>query len=197
MHKRRAILDAAERELAQRGSYAMTMASVARAAGVATGTLYLYFADKQALLAAVQEQVMVAATTAVNHGDDVSQPLAQRLSGYWLRLYRYFVANPDALRCWMFYIHSPECDRVALMARQEQLFAPLIALMEEMRQRALVKPWPVQLLALFALDSAVALAEKQHLGLIPDVDETTLASLASASWRAIALNSATLEGALT
>lgn len=195
MDKRQAILDAAERELAQCGSHAMSMASVARAAGVATGTLYLYFADKKALLAAVQEQVMVAATTAVNRGDDLNLPLTQRLSGYWLRLYRYFVGNPDALRCWMFYIHSPECDRLALVARQEQLFAPLISLMEEMRRGGLVKPWPLQLLGLFALDSAVALAEKQHLGLIPAVDDSTLHQLATVSWQAIALNSATCEGA--
>ncbi|MBQ1784025.1 MAG: TetR/AcrR family transcriptional regulator [Gammaproteobacteria bacterium] len=195
MDKRQAILEAAERELAQCGSHAMTMASVARAAGVATGTLYLYFADKKALLQAVQEQVMVAATTAVNSGDDPAQHFTQRLSGFWLRLYQYFVANPDALRCWMFYIHSPECDRLALVARQEQLFAPLIDLMDQMRQRGLVKPWPLQLLGLFALDSAVALAEKQHLGLIPAVDDVTLGQLATASWQAIALNSATCEGA--
>ena len=86
-------------------------------------------------------------------------------------------------------------DRLALVARQEQLFAPLIELLDQMRQGGLVKPWPLQLLGLFALESAVALAEKQHLGLIPAVDDETLRQLATASWQAIALNSATCEGA--
>lgn len=191
MTKRQAILSAAQHELADRGSHAMTMAAVARRAGVATGTLYLYFSDKRALLAALQEQVMRTTAEAVCGGDDPSRPIAERIPCYWLRLYRFFVVHPELLRCWLYYVHAPECDRSEVMARQNDLFAPLVSLLDEARLAGLVKPWPAELLALIALDSAVALAEKQHLGFMPTLTDATLQQLATAGWQAIAMNTVT------
>ncbi len=46
---RRRLLEAATRLFAERGLHAVTSAAIARAAGVATGTFYLHFPDKQAL----------------------------------------------------------------------------------------------------------------------------------------------------
>jgi len=51
--RRRAILTAAERHFADVGFEAFSMARVARQAGVAKGTLYLYFQTREALLMAV------------------------------------------------------------------------------------------------------------------------------------------------
>lgn len=51
--KRRAILDAALVEFAAHGFAAARLDDVARRAGIAKGTLYLYFADKEALFEAL------------------------------------------------------------------------------------------------------------------------------------------------
>lgn len=51
--KKNAILDAAEKIIAEKGPYIMTMDEIAREADVATGTLYLYFKNKTSLCAAV------------------------------------------------------------------------------------------------------------------------------------------------
>ena len=48
--KRERILDAAERVFAQRGFYAAKVADIAREAGVADGTIYLYFKNKEDIL---------------------------------------------------------------------------------------------------------------------------------------------------
>lgn len=56
--KRKRILDAAEVEIAQRGYYNTTVAMIARRAGVADGTIYLYFANKDAILFALFERAM-------------------------------------------------------------------------------------------------------------------------------------------
>lgn len=52
------LLDAAERTLLERGLAASTVADVADAAGVAKGTLYLYFDSKDALLAALRARYL-------------------------------------------------------------------------------------------------------------------------------------------
>lgn len=55
--KRRAILDAAEKLVAENGMGGMTMGKVAIDADVATGTLYLYFKNKSNLLAVVNSRL--------------------------------------------------------------------------------------------------------------------------------------------
>jgi len=51
--KKKAILDAAEKIIAEKGPYIMTMDEIVREADVATGTLYLYFKNKTSLCAAI------------------------------------------------------------------------------------------------------------------------------------------------
>jgi TetR/AcrR family fatty acid metabolism transcriptional regulator len=56
--KREAILRAATRVFAQRGFFGAQVADVARAAGVAAGTVYLYFRGKDDLLVSIFERTM-------------------------------------------------------------------------------------------------------------------------------------------
>lgn len=55
-NKREAILEAAVRTFAEKGYFASRMHDVARSAGVADGTLYLYFPSKESLLTAILEE---------------------------------------------------------------------------------------------------------------------------------------------
>ncbi len=52
-NKRERILEAAVVEIAQHGYYQTTIAMIARRAGVADGTIYLYFKNKEELLASI------------------------------------------------------------------------------------------------------------------------------------------------
>ena len=56
--KRQRILDAALRIFAERGFYTAKVSEVARAAGVADGTIYLYFENKDDLLISLFEDRM-------------------------------------------------------------------------------------------------------------------------------------------
>jgi len=66
--RREQLLDAAQQVLLERGLRATTVADVAEAAGVAKGTMYLYYESKDDLLAALRsrylEQVAAALTQA-------------------------------------------------------------------------------------------------------------------------------------
>ena len=56
--KREAILAAALRLIARLGLHATPMSAVAKAAGVAAGTLYLYFPSKEAMINALYLEVL-------------------------------------------------------------------------------------------------------------------------------------------
>lgn len=56
--KREKILDAAIVEIARGGYYDTTVSAIARRAGVADGTIYLYFENKEAILVSIFERAM-------------------------------------------------------------------------------------------------------------------------------------------
>lgn len=56
--KRQRILDSAVVEIARRGYYGTTVANIAGRAGVADGTIYLYFKSKEDLLLSIFERAM-------------------------------------------------------------------------------------------------------------------------------------------
>jgi TetR/AcrR family fatty acid metabolism transcriptional regulator len=56
--KRERILDAAVLEIARRGYYGTTVATIASRAGVADGTIYLYFQSKEEILVSIFERAM-------------------------------------------------------------------------------------------------------------------------------------------
>ena len=56
--KRQRILDAAIVEIARHGYYGTTVATIAGRAGVADGTIYLYFKSKEAILVSIFERAM-------------------------------------------------------------------------------------------------------------------------------------------
>ena len=69
--KRNRILDAAVRVFAKNGFYKTRVADIARAAGVADGTIYLYFASKEDLLVSLFEdrvQRVVVFMEGLSHG---------------------------------------------------------------------------------------------------------------------------------
>lgn len=66
--RRQQLLDAAERVLLDRGLANTTIAEVAEAAGVAKGTVYLYFESKNDLLAALRSRYVEQYTAALAVG---------------------------------------------------------------------------------------------------------------------------------
>ena len=56
--KREKILDAASVEIARSGYFRTTVSAVARRAGIADGTIYLYFKNKESVLVSIFERAM-------------------------------------------------------------------------------------------------------------------------------------------
>jgi AcrR family transcriptional regulator len=91
--RRQQILDAAERVLVRRGLDDMTMADVAQEAGVAKGTVYLYFVSKAELLAELRTRYLDRLIDAMDPGPAGST--AAQLDRFVDELFAFSAANRE------------------------------------------------------------------------------------------------------
>ena len=82
--KLRAIAQATFQRVEQTGLSGLTMAAIAREAGLATSTLYVYFKSKDELLVALYEQAKTETAAMLMLGDDPSAPFRSRFQRMWL-----------------------------------------------------------------------------------------------------------------
>jgi TetR/AcrR family transcriptional regulator, fatty acid metabolism regulator protein len=77
--KRHAILHGAVRVFAEKGFFNATVAEIARAAGVADGTIYLYFKSKDELLLSIFDEKMLALCAAAREAIDAAPSASEAL----------------------------------------------------------------------------------------------------------------------
>ena len=99
--KRRLILDAALRTFADRGYDGTNVPEIARAAGVGTGSVYRYFADKEALVNEVFRDAKLRLRSALLDGMPAPEPddldaAEAWFHELWRRLGRFAAAEPEA-----------------------------------------------------------------------------------------------------
>ncbi len=79
--KTKKILDAAVIEIAHRGYYNTTVSQIARRAGVADGTVYLYYKNKESILVSVFERAMdrfiSEGILKLNNGNEPEEQIAE------------------------------------------------------------------------------------------------------------------------
>ena len=97
-YKRQAIQEAVIRLICREGLKSVTMERVAQETGIAKGTIYLYYRDKQDLLDEVKSSSvapMMKAVEEILRGDD---PPDRRLRSFALAYLRYFDEHRDLFR---------------------------------------------------------------------------------------------------
>ncbi len=75
--RQRQILEHAKRVFAERGFHAASVADICEAAGIGRGTLYQYFANKQAVLTAILRQTLDRVRALMERQSVVGVPLAR------------------------------------------------------------------------------------------------------------------------
>ena len=186
-NKRELILSATQRLMAKHGFHGFSMKKLANEAGVAAGTIYIYFKDKNDLVRQLHEQILIDVADAVFAKHDKSLPLFEQYHQFWWSLWKFCINQPDMVLSKDQFDHLPLEIQKAQQSSAEKLFADMVEMFEQGRQQKLLKPLPDDVLGSLSIETCTALARKQLLGLI-SLDDATIESAISASWDAIAIN---------
>lgn len=187
--KRQAILAATRVLLTQYGFHGFSMKQLAQQAGVAAGTVYLYFKDKEDLIRQLHEQILMDVAECVFADHDTSRPLFEQYRQLWRSLWIFCIDHPDVVLSKDQFDHLPPDMQQVRQANAQRLFAPIFVMFERGRHEKVFKPLPDEVLGSFSIENCAVLARKQLLGQVT-LDDDVLEAAFNASWDAIALASA-------
>jgi TetR/AcrR family transcriptional regulator, multidrug resistance operon repressor len=183
-NKRDLILDATLNLLATRGFHGFSIRDVAQAAKVATGTLYLYFADREDLIEQLHTEIVHRVAQYVFTSHDPEQSLQKQFQGFCMAFWSLFKEQPSIL------LSKSQFDHMPLEAQRSrhqyalEVFAPMTHFFAQGREQGLIKDLPDDILTSLCFEPYFVIARRSMLGLI-DVDDAALEKIIQASWDAI------------
>ena len=182
--KRSRILEAVGQLIAEQGFHGLSMARLAKCAGVAAGTLYLYFDDKDDIIREYYDEIHQAVAARLLDGFDRSLPLFEQYRFMWLQVRDFLLHNGEHFCSKQQYENSPYYDPQRQQQRMQQLFAPVFEMYQQGIDSGALKPLPIPLLTSLSLDLVSVLVQKhQHNYLV--LDHATSEAAIQASWQAI------------
>lgn len=184
--KRQAILQATLQLLSERGFHGFSMKQLAERAGVAAGTLYLYFEDREDLICQLHDEVVrdIAAHAFADHNRE--QPLEEQFRRICRNIWHFGLNKPQAMLTKGQFDHLPPD---VLRSRREdarQVFAPFTALLEQGQRDGVIKDLPHEALIALCIDPLCSLVSQHRLGLL-NISDLALEHMLDATWDAITL----------
>ncbi|NGZ14072.1 TetR/AcrR family transcriptional regulator [Vibrio aestuarianus] len=178
------ILTAAESLIAESGFQGLSMHKLAKKAGVAAGTIYRYFDDKDHLLIAVRLHVCQQIADAVQANVDDEMPLKERFTAMWLNIWQLAQSRRAILSNRVQYESLPITTSCNVRELERKMFAQFDLLFNQGKEQGLFKPLDNQVLSALSFETTVALARKQAMECF-QLDEQSLHAVIDASWDAI------------
>jgi len=184
MGKRTQILIAAENILAEQGFYAFSMQNLADTAGVAAGTIYRYFANKETLMDELQKFIREEAANSVFTGWNDALSAKQKYNLIWGNLFNAVFANPKRLAVIEMLYCIPNINQADITLFEDASFKRLIEFYQQGIDREELLDWPIAALIAISFDSSVTLAKKVIRGRL-SFDQAQLDQVRDASWAII------------
>ena len=181
--KSEAILEAALDLFVDRGFHGTSVPSVAHKAGVAAGTIYHYFASKEALVNALYKNLKRQIIARVMTDFPLGAPTREQFRTVWGRMAEFAVKHPREFAFLELHHHSSylDAESVALETQIVEFGANLI---KEAQEAQVLKPLPPDLLMEFANGAFIGVFRAGLAGRIPLTLETFL-SAERCGWEAI------------
>eukprot|EP00611_Tribonema_gayanum_P012833 TRINITY_DN23521_c0_g1_i1.p3 TRINITY_DN23521_c0_g1~~TRINITY_DN23521_c0_g1_i1.p3 ORF type:complete len:189 (-),score=82.08 TRINITY_DN23521_c0_g1_i1:132-617(-) len=159
------------------------MAGIAREAGIATGTLYVYHRSKEELLNALYEQVKGALAGLIDTGIDTAVPFRSRFQQNWNRLLRHRLAHyPEAVFMDQYY-NSPWFSEASRQF-SARFATGCLRFFDDARAQQIVKDVPTLMLAASFFGSVRDTANLLRSGDLPD-NEAALTQAFGMCWDGI------------
>lgn len=182
--KKQQILSAAETVIAESGFHGLSMQKVAKQAGVAAGTIYCYFSDKEHLLAEVRLNVTQRIADAVQADVTGNEPLKDRYRKMWLNTWNLAVSNKNALSNRVQYDSLPCTTDIEIRAQEKLKFFQVQKLFNDGKAQGVFKPIANEVLSGLTFEACVAIARKHALGFY-QLDNEAIEAAINASWDAV------------
>ena len=166
-----AIAQATCQLVAERGLSTLTLADIARMAGIATSTLYVYYASKEALLSAVYAQTRAALFMRLLADDDPAMPYKARIRRMWTRMLENRLQHHAELAFQDQYdqsVYVNEAEREA----GARFFKTFNAILTSGQHSEQIKPVPLTLIQAMTVGSVKEIANQIRNGALPDNDAT-------------------------
>ncbi|MFT6926863.1 MAG: TetR/AcrR family transcriptional repressor of multidrug resistance operon [Psychromonas sp.] len=183
--KRKKILAAAEILLAERGFYGLSMKALANSAGVAAGTIYRYFENKEDMINQLHVHVKteIAAVTFKGLHDELNQK--QKYALCWRNTYQSVLTNPNRIIAVSMLFLRPCVQGQEMLSCNDSLFAPLFNIYEQGIREQTLLDFPIPVLMSLSFESAINIAKKVLNHSITPPDEQLITQIIDASWQAI------------
>ncbi len=178
---RSALLQAALELFAERGFNGSPTALIAKRAGVASGTLFFHFKNKEELIYELIGEVRAKINKQVSEAIPVQAPIKERFLRAFSKLLRYFLENPNEFKLVEQYHFSSLSDREYRDTEGKEV---LIDLLIEARDRKFIRDVPLLLIEALAFGPIASLA-KEHAKCGTPIDDELVGMTVEACWNAL------------
>ncbi len=182
--KQKCVVDAARRLLATEGLHGLSIKLLVKESGVAAGTIYLHFKDKQDIIRQVHASVLHEVGRAISHNHDAEMPLFDQYQSLWRNLWTYFEQHPNTLMVKAQLDHLPKGALKQDLKDVRASFQVVSDLFNQGRTSGQIRDLPDEVLGALSFETCATLARQQLLGLL-EIDDQMLENCILASWQAI------------
>ncbi|WP_052260924.1 TetR/AcrR family transcriptional regulator [Photobacterium gaetbulicola] len=182
--KKKRILQATETLLAEHGFHGMSMQMVAKEAGVAAGTIYRYFEDKDDLLHQLHDHILAYVANKISQNVSDDMPLQDRFRTMWLNIWNMATQGDAPLINRGQFENLPRRESHEQRLLEKKMFAKVNTLFEEGKASGLFKNLDNEILSALSLEPSACLARK-HINGVYKVSDEALEAAIQASWDAI------------
>ena len=182
--KKKRILQATEKLLAEHGFHGISMHMVAKEAGVAAGTIYRYFEDKDDLLHQLHDHILAYVANKISQNVSDDMPLQQRFRTMWLNIWNMATLEDAPLINRGQFENLPRRESHEQRLLEKKMFAKVDRLFEEGKASGLFKNLDNEILSALSLEPSASLARK-HINGVYKISEAALDAAIDASWDAI------------
>ncbi len=181
MDKRQKILLTTEALLAERGLYGLSMKLLADTAGVAAGTIYRYFENKDQLIKELYLQLTEEAAQSFLQGWSDKQTSEEKYKLLWRNVFDEVLKNPQRLTVIEMLFSQPDLAEQQAALCEDGAFSPLFNFYQQGIDEGCFHDWSIPALMTLSFDSAINLAKKVTRKRL-EISATQINQVRDASW---------------
>ena len=175
------IFSATDNLMAEEGLPNLSMHKIAKAAKISPGTIYIYFKNKEELLAQFARHIFLSFQRAMEKDHDETQSFAEQYRTMWWNIWMFLQSDPTIMSNMHQYESLPGFTDICREWEQDSLWHKFC---NKAKEAGEVADLPTHILFAISLESAINIAFKcQHF--IKEVSTEMLESVIERTWRAV------------